>query len=354
MSQNEDIWTIIARYQDQSLNEEDTRKLEEWLEESSENIRIFHSINRIWKASEEKSHDSLISELNLEKDWTRVSGRLRRSPEERRARIRHYRKLRKRQQFYSNLLKVAALVLVAFTSGFLTLRYAPQPVVDEVYQPVFSEIATNAAERANIELSDGSKVTLNAASKLIMPDRFRSDKREVELIGQAFFDVKQDRSRPFYIKSGNAVVEVVGTSFDVRSYQNESEIRVAVKTGTVELRSVDDPENKLIVNEGYKGSVRYDDGKLSLEMYDDPDAHFGWIQGRLVFRNETLSDVFIQLERWYDVKISVEDGMDEVLNEKLTASLKTRSVREVMDVIQQTMDIKYEVLEDGDEILISM
>lgn len=354
MNRNDDIWTIIARYQDRSLNEEDSRKLENWLDESSENRRIFHSVDRIWKASEEKSHDSLISELNLEKDWIRVSGRLRRSPEERRSRILHFRKLRKRQQFYSNLLKVAALVLVAFMSGILTFRYAPQPVVEEIYQPVYSEIVTNAAERANVELSDGSKVTLNADSKLIIPDRFRSDRREVELQGQAFFDIRHDRNRPFYIQSGNAVVEVLGTSFDVRSYQNENEIRVAVRTGTIELHKTDDPDNKLVVNEGYKGMVSSENGKLSLELVDDPDAHFGWLQGMIVFRNTKLSDVFIQLERSYGVKITVEEGLDELLNEKFTASLKTRSVREVMDVIQKSMNIKYEVLEDGDEILIRM
>ncbi|WP_158278636.1 FecR family protein [Rhodohalobacter mucosus] len=353
MSNTDNIWALIARHHDHSLSETDARKLEEWLEASNENRRIFHSVDRIWKASEEKQGESIIGELNLEKDWNCVSGKINRNPEEKRARIRHFRKIRKRQQFFSNLLKVAALVLVAFTSGILTLKYAPQQSDENSYQaPVFNEIVTYDAERAGIELGDGSRVTLNAASKLTIPDRFSSDTREVTLQGQAFFDIKRDKNRPFHIKAGNAVVEVVGTSFDVRYYENENLIQVVVKTGTVELRNNNDKENRLIVNEGYKGTINTENGRLTLEMYQDPDSYFGWMDGRIVFRNADLEDVFKELERWYDVDITINNEVQGQLKDKFTANLKTRSVTEVMDVIRESMNINYEVLEDGDRILV--
>jgi len=334
------------------LSDDDAQRLEEWLEASTENRRIFHSADRIWKASEEKTGESLIEQLNLEKDWNCVSRMMSRNPEEKRARIRHFRKIRKRQQFFSNLLKIAALVLVAFTSGILTLRYAPQQPAENEFKPVFNEIVTLDAERAGIELGDGSRVTLNAASKLVIPDRFTRDTREVVLHGQAFFDIKRDKDRPFHIKAGNAVVEVVGTSFDVRYYENENEIQVVVKTGTVELRPKDDAENRLIVNEGYKGTVNTENGRLTLEMYDDPESYFGWMEGRIIFRNTELKNVFKELERWYNVEITIGEEVQDQMQEKLTANLKTRSVTEVMDVIRESMKIEYEVLEDGDRILV--
>lgn len=352
MSNINDIWTLIARHHDHSLSEEDSRKLEEWLENSNENRRIFHSVDRIWKASEEKASESLIEQLNLEKDFNDVFRKMNRNPEEKRARIRHFRKIRKRQQFFSNLLKIAALVLVAFTSGLLTLRYAPQQPAESEYRPVFNEIVTLDAERAGIELGDGSRVTLNAASKLIIPDRFSRDTREVVLHGQAFFDIKRDKDRPFHIKAGNAVVEVVGTSFDVRYYENESEIQVVVKSGTVELHNSDDAENSLIVNEGYKGTINTENGRLTLEMYQESESYFGWLEGRIVFRNADLKNVFKELERWYDVEITISDEVQDQLQDKFTANLKTRSVTEVMDVIRESMNITYEVLEDGDHILV--
>src|SRR5690625_7990862 len=107
---------------------------------------------------------------------------------------------RRRQPLPASLVRAAAPVLIAIAPGSLTLQYATisEPISD---QPVFNEIRTDAGERARVQLADGSKVTLNAASKIVVPTSFRSDSREVELFGQAFFDVESDRNRPFSIRT---------------------------------------------------------------------------------------------------------------------------------------------------------
>src|SRR5690625_5725691 len=104
------------------------------------------------------------------------------------------------------------------TSAYLTLQYATisEPISDE---PVFNEIRTDAGERARVQLADGSKVTLNAASKIVVPTSFRSDSREVELLGQAFFVVESDSNRTFYIRKRSGVMEIVCSAFDLRSYE---------------------------------------------------------------------------------------------------------------------------------------
>lgn len=350
MTKIEDIWPVIVRYLDKSIDEADSIRLEEWLEKSSENQRILHSIDRIWKSTEEKSKDTLINQLNLEKDWDNVAYRIKSTnTEKKQARIQRFGKLRKRQQLFSNLLKAAALILVAVTSGFLTLQYAPQPSEPHA-EPVFNEIATNAGERASIELGDGTKVILNAASKLIMPETFSSEKRVVELIGQAFFDVKSDRNRPFYIHTENAIVEVTGTAFDVRSYEEDDDITVVVREGTVELSRPDEPANRIIVNEGYKGTVSVANGHLSVEMFDNPEVYFGWMDGRLIFENTPIVDVFKHLERWYDVTVQYDSSDEKLVNQKFTADLKTRSIREVLEVIQMSMKVEFEI--DGDDVFV--
>lgn len=349
--QNKDIWPVIVRYLDDTMDDKDSARLEEWLEEGNENRKILHSVSQIWKASEERSHDSLIQELNLEKDWERIACHIEKTDAEKKnERILKYKRLRRRQQIFSNLLKAAALVLVAFTSGYLTLQYAPA-VEDQEYKPVFNEIRTSAGERANVDLGDGSKVTLNAASKLIMPETFSRQAREVELHGQAYFDIESDKNRPFYIHTQSGVVEVVGTAFDVRSYSEETQFNVVVRKGTVEISHVEDPANKLIVNEGYKGSITVADSRMKLEWVTEPERYFGWLEGRLIFKEEYLSDVFKQIERWYDVQIEVAESDSEILQKQFSADLKTRSVREVMDVIQKAMDIEYRI--EDNRILIS-
>jgi transmembrane sensor len=354
MKQKEEILPLIVRYLDNSMEGGETEKLEQWLDSSNENRRILHAVDRIWKASEDKGQDSLISELNLENDWDSVLSQISaENPEEKRARVLRFRKLRKRQQFISGLLKVAAIVLVAFTSALITYHFAPHtPAQVESQEVVFNEITTRAAERANVELGDGSKVMLNAESRLIMPDRFSQDKREVELHGHAFFDIKSDRRRPFYIKTENAVIEVIGTSFDVRSYPDDEDMLVIVKEGTVELRRVDDPDNRLIVNEGYLGQVSRTNGRIALEMVEEADFYFGWMEGRLIFRDTPLADVFRQIERWYDVKVQTDLSERDLRRKKFSADLKTRSVHEVLDVIEMSMNI--EIKTDGDKIFVSM
>ncbi len=345
MTNKDNIWPLLSRYFDNSMREGDSEELERWLDQSNENRRILHAIDRIWKASEERPQDTLISELNLEKDWHRVASRLSpESPEIKRAKILHFRKLRKKQQAFSRLLKIAALFLVAFISAVITYQVAPQTVQGpEVVEPIFNEIATNAAERANIELGDGSRVMLNAASRLTIPERFSQHKREVQLQGQAFFDIRSDRNRPFYIRTGKAVVEVVGTSFDIRSYPDEEDMIVAVREGTVELKRLDDPDNRLIVNEGYFGQVSKTNGKLALAMFDDPLHYFGWMEGRLIFNETPMTDVFRQIERWYDVQVKTELSEQVLRDMKFSADLKTRSVQEVVDVIQMSMDVEVKV-----------
>jgi transmembrane sensor len=352
MGKEEEIWPVIVRYLDKSIDEQESNTLEEWLDKSAENRRILHAIDRIWKSTEERPQDSLINQLNLERDWDKIADRIQ-SPgkEKKEARIRRFKKLRKRQQILSNLLKAAALVLVAFTSAFLTLQYAPQPA-EQYAEPVFNEIGTNAGERANVELGDGTKVMLNAASKLIVPESFSSDKREVELNGQAYFDVKSDPKRPFYIQTDNAVVEVIGTSFDVRAYDDENEMMVTVREGTVELTKKDDPGSRVIVNEGYKGSFSIADGYLSVDIFRDPEFYFGWMDGRLIFKNTPISDVFKHLERWYDVTIEFDEAEEDLLRKEFTADLKTRSIREVLSVMQMSLNIEF-TMENDDVVVIS-
>jgi transmembrane sensor len=351
MSENEkNIWALIVRHLDNQLTDQESEELEQWLDRSNENRRTLHAADRIWKASEEKSQAHLIEELNLEDDWEKVRKKIQ-PQQHQKARVAKIRRLRRRQQWGSHLLKAAALILVAFTSVVLTLQYTPDPEPTADVKPVFNEIVTHSAERANVELSDGSKVHLNADSRLRMPAHFQSDKREVTLEGQAFFDVRSDKNRPFIIQAGDTEIEVIGTSFDVRSYEDDETIRIAVREGTVEFGERDTPGSRMVVNGGYMGTFSRATGDLSVEMYDDPDLYFAWMEGRLIFRNTPLTEVFAQIERWFDVEVRSEIDRDSLAKMNFSADLKTRAVEDVMEVLEMSMNIGTE--KEGNQILIT-
>ena len=347
MTENEvNIWPVIVRYLDGNLSTKEAGELEEWLDRSAENRRILHSVDQIWKASDSNLQTSVFEELNLEKDWEKISRKIH-SPDssEQTKRVEHFKKMRQRHKITSYLVKAAALILVAITSGFLTLQYAPVDQQGE-YEPAFREITTNPGERATIDLGDGTKVTLNIDSKLVIPDKFSQSERVVSLSGQAFFDVEPDADRPFFIETQRARIKVLGTSFDVRSYDNEDNVQVAVREGSVALSKEDDESEQLILNEGYLGRMDIDENELTSKKAENISAYFGWINGRLIFNDKPLKDVLKDIARWYDIEIELNLDDESVLENKLTADLKTRSVQDVMDVIAMSMNIRYELNND--------
>lgn len=345
MKKTDKIWPAIARCLDRSCTADDENTVEEWLQAGEENRRTFEAVKKIWSSASLNKKERMKEFLPGE-DWRIVSNEIRKIEAIRKKeRVRRFTVLRKRQRYVSVFLKVAALFIVAFTSVFLTLQYAPS--VDETkYELVLNEISTGAGEKANIQLGDGTEVALSAETELSFPESFRNNSREVTLKGQAFFDVIPDENRPFIIHTRNGVIKVLGTSFDVRSYRDDSQVNVMVTEGVVEISHSEVPQNKLVINRGYRGSISLSDNSLSVEWVEDHEQYTGWLKGRLIFKEQPLEQVFRQIERWYDVQISVSPEDRGILKKEFSANLKTRSVSEVMSVIEVAMDISYSIKED--------
>jgi len=345
MKTTDEIWAAIARYLDNSSTAGDKVLINKWLDEGEENRKTFEAVKKIWNSAVLNKKERM-KDFLPEEDWKKVSSEIRKIEEvKKKERIRRFSLIRKRQRYVSIFLKAAALVIVAFMSAYLTLQYAPQPE-EQVYVPVINEINTGAGEKANIQLGDGTEVALSAETQLAFPESFRNNSREVTLSGQAFFDVIPDENRPFIIHTQNGIIRVLGTAFDVRSYQEEGSIDVMVTEGVVEISHTEVPQNTLIINRGYKGTISLLDNSLSVEWVDDHEQYTGWLDGRLIFKKQPLSRVFRQIERWYDVTITVEGESSSVLDKEFSANLKTRSVDEVMSVIEVAMDISYNIQED--------
>lgn len=179
-------------------------------------------------------------------------------------------------------------------------------------------------------LSDGTEVYLNAASSITFYVPFDKDKREVLLKGEAYFKVKHDNERPFTVNTGNVKVTVLGTEFNVRSYDKE-EPRVTLVKGRVELSSVTSDE-KTILHPNEEGRLNAD-GKLIVSTVD-PYAITQWLQGYFYFENSPLSDVVKELARWYDLGIVVKNK--RYLNERIHFSAcRNETIGEAIDNLNQ-------------------
>ncbi|HVV05589.1 MAG TPA: FecR domain-containing protein [Puia sp.] len=249
----------------------------------------------------------------------------------------------------------AAAVLVLGVGGVLLYR-GDQRVPQ---QPVHKkEIAARYGTRSYQELPDGSKLWLNAGSKVT----YAEGRRELTLTGEAFFDIKHDPDHPFIIHTGELDIKVLGTSFDIKAYPNDSTIETTLINGKVEIDwpggvregIVLKPNEKVVIP--VREMQRVQMGTVAVArktVMPDPQyktlIETSWVEDKLVFRNEAFSDVSRKLERWYNIHISFEDK--RYLDDRLTAYFKDQPIRNVMDALQISLGFHYRI--EGDTIHIT-
>ena len=211
-------------------------------------------------------------------------------------------------------------------------------------EPIINKLVVPKGCEYYVELSDGTKVWLNAASELSYPVSFNAVERDVELRGEAYFEVTKSEV-PFVVKTGNMDVRVLGTAFNVMAYADESDVEVTLEEGSVRIHA-DDKE--ALLSPGQQAVFEKTGSILQVKKVDT-EIYTGWRSGEFLFEGESLERVGRKLARWYDMEIVV----DSVLRHRsLNGSLKRyESIREFLDVLELTNEVKVNYREDRVEIL---
>ncbi len=241
-----------------------------------------------------------------------------------------------RNSFLRTFARIAAMVLIVAGTGWLLFEVAaPQKIT----------VATSANEK-NIEvlLADGSTVYLNRDSHLTYPKSFRGESRRVSLRGEAYFDIAPDTEHNFIIDAGKASVRVVGTSFNVITENDESEVEVYVSSGKVMVTS-EDGEQTLTLEPEYIGRVS--DSNASQERNTNMN-YLAWHTDMLIYEDERLSVVFEDLKRAYGINIKVADP--EISDFRLTSPFEQQPHDTIVKLICTTFNLR-SVREGGTYIL---
>ncbi len=163
-------------------------------------------------------------------------------------------------------------------------------------------ISTPNGGQYQVVLADGTKVWLNAASSLRFPAVFIGTKREVEITGEAYFEVAKKAAMPFVVKTGRSVVEVLGTHFNVMAYDNEGLIKTTLLEGSVKVRS----GNSVNFLKPGQQALLNAQGQTKIIEDIDVDDETAWKNGLFQFKDAGIETVMRQAERWYNVTISYE------------------------------------------------
>jgi ferric-dicitrate binding protein FerR (iron transport regulator) len=199
-------------------------------------------------------------------------------------------------------------------------------------QSAMQELSSPPAIRSQVSLPDGTKVWLNAESSIRFQVPFLQDQRQVELTGEAFFDVVKNEKLPFVVQAGIARIEVLGTKFNCKAYQHENQIDVILVEGKVKLRSVQNGETgKELLMKPNEHVILDKEGKDAKVFQEDIDKYIAWHQNRLVFDNNTLDEVAVLLERWYGIDVIIRD--QEIRSFRYTTTFQNESLQQVLELL---------------------
>ena len=275
------------------------------------------------------------------------------------------------------------LIPVGVVAAGLTLFFALENMVGlsegrNKKQSTLSQVSTKPGSRTQIQLPDGSLVRLNSSSSLTYDKNFGKNIREVNLTGEAFFDVTKDSSHPFIIHTNVIDIKVLGTEFNVRSYPNDANTETSLIRGKVEVtvknRSNEkiylEPNEKLVVtndnsapNKALTDQAERGDNKtnpspkpiysvqhLTYYPVDSAVIETSWIDNRLIFQeNETFREVALKMERWYGVQINFTS--EKVAGYQMFGSFKNETINQALDELK--LGFKFNYRTDGNIITIT-
>jgi transmembrane sensor len=287
----EEIYHIIGKELAGEANEGEKKRLTEWQLASRQNQVDFDNLKRVWEKTRllgKKDTDApfhkVLNKINHRTAF-RANGDQGQSP------------IYKRY-FY----RAAAVILVILSVAIY--RFNLQPIetsADTSPVPVIQKV-NPPGQKSRVHLPDGSIVWLNAESELQFPQEFDSLSRIVQLSGEAFFEVAKDPKRPFTVETGDLKTTAIGTTFNIKAYQDQDYVQVALASGKVKVSS--NEANALYLNPGNCIEYNKDDQHLKLVEYDISVATC-WKDGVLLFKEADFHSIIQELERWYGVTIQV-------------------------------------------------
>lgn len=318
---------IIERTLDNEASPEEARLVMRWFQTPEGQAWLSHRMDQdeaaILSGSEEEWVDGPIPSMAI---YQKIMERLR------------YRKLRRR------LLYAAAVLIPLFL--FAGLFWQMDRRFDLLVDAGMQEIVVPKGERMQVVFQDGSRVHLNAGSRIRYPKQFGWSERRVELSGEGWFEVSKNAKRPFIVELGLMDIKVLGTTFDVKAYEEDQMIMIALETGSIDVNASNyesfrmEPGDKALYD---KSSRRFE-----IHRSSDVTKYSTWREDRLVFRSEPLREVLNTISRNYNIEFEVKDT--SILDYSYTITIDTTDWRIALKELEKITPIQFKEKVDKIEV----
>ena len=215
-----------------------------------------------------------------------------------------------------------------------------------------NEVVVPFGKKSQLTLEDGTKVWLNAGSRIAFPTKFTGKKREIFLKGEGYFEVAHNQERPFYVNTDNISIKVLGTRFDISAYESDKFIETVLIEGRVaisERSALAFIKIESILMPNQKAS--YDRIGRNIDIIDEPNADYAisWTEGYFKFYKQSIKDVLNKLQRYYNVQFITSPGFptEDLISGKLY--LKD-TIEQIMTSLDVVIKLKYRIV--GNQIYI--
>jgi transmembrane sensor len=348
MNLEEKYQDLIIKYLDQSISENEVKELSCWVKESDENYSVFMEFKEIWNSSrlaigDESDVDKALSSFYSVKTEKRQSGIT-------------------VKKVLALMVNAAAIFLVAFL--ITTLSHNTKKSNNDIFPEGITQINIPAGHKGQVILPDGTKVWLNSNTTMKYNSRFNEKLRKVFIDGEAFLDVAKDSTRPFQVETSEIMLQVLGTSFNVKSYGNDDDVETTLVEGSLKIISSGKQSEKfaavtlkpnekaiysknsenivvtnLSVSDQSTPDIR-DDKDKTLTLANEIEAISAWKDDKLVFHNESFEDISVKMGRWYGLKITIVD--ESLKKERFTGKfVNNETVYQVLDIFNRSEPIQY-------------
>jgi hypothetical protein len=215
-----------------------------------------------------------------------------------------------------------------------------------------NELVVPFGKKSQLTLEDGTKVWLNAGSRLEFPTKFESTKREVFLEGEGYFEVAHNQKKPFYVNAGEISVKVLGTKFDISAYKSDKPVETILFEGSVAIQehsAFSFMKKESVLKPNQKAIYYRKDGSIIINDEPDVTNAIAWTEGWFKFHRESIDNVFDKLKRYYDVQF--EYNSEFPVEDLITGKLYLKdSIQQVMLTMEVVANLSYRI--NGNKIYI--
>lgn len=328
--ENKHIDELIANYLTEGLDKNALDELKTWIAASAENQQYFIRQREIWFSAVSREAASV---YDKDKAFENFRNRVESQKE--------IQSTSRRGFSLSALWRYAAVVAIIIAVGCISYWQGEVNVKD-----TFADISVEAplGSKTKLYLPDGTLVWLNAGSRMTYSQGFGVDNRKVELEGEGYFEVKRNEKIPFFVKTKDLQLQVLGTKFNFRDYPEDHEVVVSLLEGKVGLNNLLREEKEAVLSPDERAVLNKANGLLTVESVTASNAS-QWTDGYLFFDEELLPDIAKELERSYNVKIHIANDSLKTFRFYGNFVRREQNIQEVLEALASTEKMQYTIEE---------